>query len=253
MAEAKKVLHETLLRWRTDGFALAHYGFVLKNLDQDMVNAVKYLREGISSGAPGTNDGRFYFNLGDALVRLGRNEEAREIYRDGANKKLFLSEYQRSLYNVERLTARPFWTKEQTTYEHFFNVLEQNWLQIRDEGLNLLNNDGNFKDVVENLRDVGDWKQFELYARGHKIVNNCNKVMLTCKIIEMFPQAKACSRGQVKFSVMQPGTHVWSHCGPTNCRLRAHLGLQVPSKTYLRVATETRLTFIYSFLYIYAI
>ena len=33
---------------------------------------------------------------------------------------------------------------------------------------------------------------------------------------------------QIKFSVMQGGTHVWSHCGPTNCRLRAHLGLIVP-------------------------
>jgi len=32
----------------------------------------------------------------------------------------------------------------------------------------------------------------------------------------------------VKFSVMYPGTHVHAHTGPTNCRLRAHLGLQVP-------------------------
>lgn len=31
-----------------------------------------------------------------------------------------------------------------------------------------------------------------------------------------------------------------SHCGPTNCRLRAHLGLKVPEKTSIRVATETK-------------
>uniref|UniRef100_A0A8B9KUS4 Aspartyl/asparaginy/proline hydroxylase domain-containing protein n=1 Tax=Astyanax mexicanus TaxID=7994 RepID=A0A8B9KUS4_ASTMX len=30
------------------------------------------------------------------------------------------------------------------------------------------------------------------------------------------------------FSVMQPGTHVWPHTGPTNCRLRMHLGLIIP-------------------------
>ena len=31
-----------------------------------------------------------------------------------------------------------------------------------------------------------------------------------------------------------------AHCGPTNCRLRAHLGLKTPSNTFLRVANETR-------------
>ena len=29
---------------------------------------------------------------------------------------------------------------------------------------------------------------------------------------------------------MEGGTHVWAHCGPTNCRLRAHLGLVVPNE-----------------------
>ena len=45
---------------------------------------------------------------------------------------------------------------------------------------------------------------------------------------------------QIKFSVMHPGTHVWPHCGPTNCRLRAHLGLIVPSEPRIRVATVTK-------------
>jgi aspartate beta-hydroxylase len=73
------VLHEVLSEWRYDGFALVHYGFVLKNLDQDYESAVIYLREGIESNEPGTQDGRFYFNLGDALQRLGRKEEALEV------------------------------------------------------------------------------------------------------------------------------------------------------------------------------
>ena len=33
---------------------------------------------------------------------------------------------------------------------------------------------------------------------------------------------------QVKLSLLLPGTHVYAHSGPTNCRLRAHLGLSVP-------------------------
>ena len=45
---------------------------------------------------------------------------------------------------------------------------------------------------------------------------------------------------QVKFSVMSPGVHVWPHCGPTNCRVRAHLGLVVPEGPRIRVVNETR-------------
>ena len=55
--------------------------------------------------------------------------------------------------------------------------------------------------------------------------------------------AKSCTRGQVKFSVMYPGTHVHPHTGPTNCRLRAHLGLSVDkgdeARMRLRVADKT--------------
>lgn len=240
MSEAKFVLHETLYRWRSDGFAAVHYGFVVKNLDNNLELAVVFLQEGIDSGAEGTNDGRFYFTLGDALFRLGRVKDARKVYQKGAKQGLFLSEYQRSLYNVQRLVSRPFWKKSETGEENNFAVLEQNWERIRDEGLSVLNQEGFFTDETENLRDKGDWKQFDLYARGRKVPKNCAKTPFTCKIIDTFPAARSCSRGQVKFSVMHPGTHIWPHCGPTNCRVRAHLGLKVPEKTFIRVATETR-------------
>lgn len=241
MADAKYVLHTTLLRWRDDGVAAAHYGFVLKNLDNDLEQAVLFLRQGIESNESGATNGRFYFNLGDALIRLGRNDEAKQVFKEAADRKLFPSEYQRSLYNVDHLKAKPFWTLAETGYKTEFRTLEQNWQRIRDEGLRLLSGDGYFTDEAENLRDTGIWKQFELFARGKKNDDNCKRTPFTCKLIEMFPSARFCKRGQVKFSVMHPNTHVWPHCGPTNCRLRAHLGLKTASKTSIRVATETRL------------
>ncbi|XP_035910498.1 uncharacterized protein LOC118511474 isoform X2 [Anopheles stephensi] len=241
LAEAKAVLHETLLRWIDDGFALVHYGFVLKTLDQNMELAAQYLQEGIETEHPGTQDGRFYFQLGDALQRLGRNGEALNVYRKGVQKKLFLSLYQRSLYNVEGLRSRPFWTEEQTTYTTELELIRAQWQQVRDEGLKLLNSAGVFVNESENLRDRGDWKQLELFSRGTRVERNCARAPLTCRLVEQyFPAARTCKRGQVKFSVMHPGTHVWPHCGPTNCRIRAHLGLSVPQGTYIRVAEETR-------------
>jgi aspartate beta-hydroxylase len=166
LADAKRILHETLLKWRSNGFALVHYGFVLKNFDQNLEKAVEFMHEGIATNEPGTQDGRFYFHLGDALLRLGRKAEAMEIYETGAKKNLFLSKYQRSLYNVDRLRSQPFWTVEQTMYKKNLDDLRLHWKQIRDEALKILNEDGVFKNEVESLKAAGDWKQFELFARG---------------------------------------------------------------------------------------
>ncbi|KAG8513909.1 Aspartyl/asparaginyl beta-hydroxylase, partial [Galemys pyrenaicus] len=45
----------------------------------------------------------------------------------------------------------------------------------------------------------------------------------------------------IKYSVMHPGTHVWPHTGPTNCRLRMHLGLVIPKEgCKIRCANETK-------------
>lgn len=36
-----------------------------------------------------------------------------------------------------------------------------------------------------------------------------------------------------------PGAKTWAHCGPTNCRLRAQLGLLIPPGSHMRVANVT--------------
>ena len=97
-----------------------------------------------------------------------------------------------------------------------------------------------FQSEDENLREKGDWKQFVLFLRGKKIEENCKRAPITCKLIDQIEPAKTCRRGQVKFSIMSQNTHVWTHCGPTNCRLRAHLGLKIPLGPSLRVGNETR-------------
>ncbi|XP_042866842.1 titin-like isoform X2 [Penaeus japonicus] len=234
---AKDVFKEVLEKWPEDGFAQVHYGFVLKTTYNNNTAGIEYMQKGISSGAEGTQDGRFYFHLGDALQREGKTEEAYKLYDAAVEKGLFLSRYQRSLYNVDRLRSQPVWAQEETTYQEFFRKLEQNWLIIRKEGLEALAQppqDG-FRPEAENLQDTGDWKQYEIFSRGRKITANCAKTPQTCALVESFKPAAGCKRGQVKFSVMYPGTHVHAHTGPTNCRLRAHLGLLIPEGLRLRV------------------
>jgi len=181
-------------------------------------------------------DARFFYHLGDALQRLRRDQEAYDYYRIGVEKGLFLSIYQRSLYNEANLAARPWWTLEETGYESDLRSLEANWKEIRNEALAQMDKrTGSFIVEEEMLLDRGEWTQFSLYLSGQRVEKNCEKAAYTCFLVERIAAARRCTRGQVKFSLMRPGVHVWPHCGPTNCRLRAHLGEITNGSSYFLV------------------
>ncbi|XP_029421489.1 aspartyl/asparaginyl beta-hydroxylase isoform X3 [Nannospalax galili] len=237
---AKKVYEEVLKVTPNDGFAKVHYGFILKAQNK-IAESIPYLKEGIESGDPGTDDGRFYFHLGDAMQRVG-NKEAYKWYELGHKRGHFASVWQRSLYNVNGLKAQPWWTPRETGYMELVKSLERNWKSIRDEGLAVMDTTkGLFLPEDENLREKGDWSQFTLWQQGRKNENACKGAPKTCALLEKFSETTGCRRGQIKYSIMHPGTHVWPHTGPTNCRLRMHLGLVIPKEgCKIRCANETR-------------
>ncbi|XP_049556822.1 aspartyl/asparaginyl beta-hydroxylase isoform X4 [Orcinus orca] len=237
---AKKVYEEVLNVTPDDGFAKVHYGFILKAQNK-IAESIPYLKEGIESGDPGTDDGRFYFHLGDAMQRVG-NKEAYKWYELGHQRGHFASVWQRSLYNVHGLKAQPWWTPKETGYTELVKSLERNWKLIRDEGLAVMDRaQGLFLPEDENLREKGDWSQFTLWQQGRKNENACKGARKTCSLLDKFPETTGCRRGQIKYSVMHPGTHVWPHTGPTNCRLRMHLGLVIPKEgCRIRCANETK-------------
>ncbi|XP_064363553.1 aspartyl/asparaginyl beta-hydroxylase isoform X3 [Dromaius novaehollandiae] len=239
-SNAKKVYEEVLSLAPNDGFAKVHYGFILK-AENKIAESIPYLKEGLESGDPGTNDGRFYFHLGDALQRIG-DKEAYKWYELGYQRGHFASVWQRSLYNVKGLKAQPWWTARETGYTELVKSLEKNWKLIRDEGLAVMDKKRSlFLPEDENLREKGDWSQFTLWQQGRKNENACKGAPKTCALLERFPEATGCRRGQIKYSVMHPGTHVWPHTGPTNCRLRMHLGLVIPKEgCRIRCAQENR-------------
>ncbi|XP_052842857.1 aspartyl/asparaginyl beta-hydroxylase isoform X2 [Drosophila gunungcola] len=242
LQQVEKVAEETLKDWPANAVAQLHYGLALRQLRGDYEKALPYLKYAVESQEEGTQEAFFYLSLGETLQRLSRQSEALDVYRKGVAKGFFASLYQRSLYNEPRLKAQPFWQPTETGYERQLEKLQLNWRAIRDEGLALLGRNGFFEDEAEQLRDKGVWQQFELYAQGRRVKDNCRRTPITCSLLQEFPESGGCRRGQVKFSVMQAKTHVWSHCGPTNCRLRAHLTLVAPEpeKTSLRVAEQER-------------
>ncbi|CAK6984724.1 aspartyl/asparaginyl beta-hydroxylase, partial [Scomber scombrus] len=237
---AKRVYEEVLAVAPGDGFAKVHYGFILKS-ENKIAESIPYLKEGLESGEPGTDDGRFYFHLGDALQRVG-DDSAYYWYELGHQRGHFASVWQRSLYNVNGLKAQPWWTPKETGYTDLVKMLERNWKTIRDEALAVMDqNTGLFVPEEENLREKGEWGQYTLWQQGRKAGSACQTVPKTCSLLERYSEATGCKRGQIKFSVMQPGTHVWPHTGPTNCRLRMHLGLVIPTHgCKIRCTNQTR-------------
>jgi len=241
-SEAEAVFEAVLRSHPDNGFAMAHLGFILKlegtkagRSSALLQRGVDLLRRGIESGD--VIDGKFFFHLGDGLRRLGRPEDADRVYAEGANRKVFLSFWQRSLYNVEGLKAQPVWQLAETGSQRQLETIAANWQEIKREALAIFR-EGLYVSEGESLKDVGSWAQFELYRQGRKNRKSCARAPKTCALIDAVPEVTTNRRGQVKFSVMEAGTHVHAHSGPTNCRLRAHLGLQVPagSSSRLRVA-----------------
>ncbi|XP_075970988.1 aspartyl beta-hydroxylase isoform X2 [Anticarsia gemmatalis] len=234
---AEEVIKETLQKWPNDRIALAHHGFILKTQHNRLEEAVDAFQKALEGDEGPATEPRFYYHYGDSLLLLGRFAEAHEVHKRGAKHGHFLSPAQRSLYNVDRLKSRPWWDIEQTPYLKLARALEKSWKNILKEGKAA---QALYEKEKEGLKERGEWSQLDLFVRGQEVPNRCKNAPVTCSIVKTEAAAAGCRRGQVKFSAMEAGTHVRPHVGPTNCRLRMHLGLSNTKDTYIRVDQETR-------------
>ena len=163
------------------------------------------------------------FTLSDGFRRLNQPDKADEIYHLAADRGIFPSFWQRSLYNEPELRAQPVWTPEDTGIGAQLRHIQNSWESIRDEALTVLDaKTGGFINETENLKDTGYWAQYDLYVQGHKKVQQCSKTPITCSLIDSIPAIKSNRRDQVKFSVMKLGTfdhEVWYESESKNPRL----------------------------------
>merc|ERR1719209_299524 len=108
-------------------------GFAVK-ADKKNEECLIYFKRGIESEEPETQESKYFYHWGDALVRLGRKPEANEMFEDAAKRGIFKSKFQRSTYNVDHLTGRPWWTPEELglTIGNYIKKLEMEWETIRD-------------------------------------------------------------------------------------------------------------------------
>lgn len=81
-----------------------------------------------------------------------------------------------------------------------------------------------------NNTPTGEWAVYHLRNQG--IVNkaNCDKCPKTVKLLDTLVSTMTGNVfANASFSVVQPGTHITPHYGPTNIRLRCHMGLRIPN------------------------
>ena len=86
------------------------------------------------------------------------------------------------------------------------------------------------------LHERGDWKVHYLQLEGADTSAQNRMAPKASRVVRSIKRAA----GHALFSVLEPGTHILPHCGPSNYRLRLHLGLVVPEGCRIRVGDETR-------------
>ncbi len=116
--------------------------------------------------------------------------------------------------------------------------LESHFEEVRDEVLAL--EPDSFHRESERIERTGDWDVVFFYERGRRHDEACRVCPVTTRGIEALPAMRTAA-GLIYVSRMRPGTHIHPHRGPTNLRLRCHLGIMVPEgDCALRVAEGTR-------------
>jgi hypothetical protein len=150
---------------------------------------------------------------------------------------------QQCVHFVRGLRSQPWWNASEFP---LVSMLEENSPLIREEYFNLLlsgrlklhpqSHGGPMRKQITN----GDWNIFELCSRGRLNRRNAVEAPLTAKLLNSIPEIITNPSGLGYFSVLHPNVHIAAHCGPTNTRIRIHLGLRVPDNVAMRVGKETK-------------
>lgn len=171
--------------------------------------------------------------FGLALMYLDHDDLARKVFSNAVKRSLWGNPLQRPVSKyVPGLTSKPW--HDRTDYP-FIARLENGYLDIKQELLfNLQERRHLFTEEQENLHVGGDWSELRLKSSGYGYT----------KLVEYFPKTlhhiKNCGEDftSIKLSAIQPGTHIRTHTGPTNERLRIHLTLMHEGGARIRVGEE---------------
>jgi aspartate beta-hydroxylase len=214
----------------------------LRATEREAVNNMA--NEGISStlGYEDAPEVRLKFaQLIDSLASSGKCALSREVAEIAVKNRIWNDPLQRPHQHfVRAIKGAPlvdpseFW---------FIPYLEQNFAGILREieavqdperyGFTAV--DGPYEPF---LYKGGKWDNAILYHDGFRFNETCEMFPFTSGVLKSIPELTTDSWGLAYISWLYPGTHIVPHCGPSNGRLRVHMGIKIPSGTKMRVGDQ---------------
>lgn len=173
--------------------------------------------------------------FGLALLFVDREDEARALFANAVARGLWGNPLQRPVSKyVKGLTSKPWHDKGDYP---FIAKLEGGADKIKQELLyNIEHRKHLFTGETENLHVGGEWTELRIKSSGFGLTKHTEYFPDTMKVISNCGQEFV----SIKFSAIQPGTHIRTHTGPSNERLRLHLTLIHSGGARIRVGTEWR-------------
>ena len=171
--------------------------------------------------------------FGLALMFVDKEELARKLWLNAVARGLWGNPLQRPVSRyVPGLTSKPWYdTKDYP----FIALIEGGYKDIKSELIfNLQERPHLFTGETENLHIGGEWTELRLKSSGYGFTKYTQYFPKTMQHI----QKCGPSFTSIKFSAIQPGTHIRTHTGPSNERLRLHLCLIHTGGAKIRVGTE---------------
>lgn len=171
--------------------------------------------------------------FGLSLIYLDREDMARKLFQHAVARNLWGYPMQRPVSKyIPGLTSKPWHDKRDYP---FIAKLEAGYADIKAELLyNLKERKDLFTEEQENLHVGGDWSELRLRSSGYGFTSYSEHFPKTMEHIRKCGEEFT----SIKFSAIQPGTHIRTHTGPTNERLRVHLTLIHKGGARIRVSRE---------------
>ena len=143
------------------------------------------------------------------------------------------------VFYMKGLSSKEFWDVEDLPHSYQIDVIR------------LVNG---IDDILTDVSKIASfnhndsktqWDKFYLVNQGKEIKANTKLCSQTYKILcQCNNILESCLFGYVFFSQLKPGCTIEPHKGPTNCRLRCHIPLQIPdaqaSECMIKVGSRTQ-------------
>lgn len=172
---------------------------------------------------------------GDALAWLGKHQEAEQVFSHGVVAGYWDEPLCRSVPELRMILQGPdralrYFPSDIELMESVVKPIRELLGVVQEELDQALQHPRGLAGSLESagLHTSQSWEVLPLMIDGQINRKVCSKWARTCMMLAGLPSL-AVRNGQVKISMMEPGTIVRPHAGPSNARLRVHCGLVVPS------------------------